>query len=84
MVKVDVTDTGEGIAGEHLPRIFDRFYRADRSRSRSTGGAGLGLAIVRQLVQAQGGTVGVASRPGEGTTFTVRVPAAAPEASHAA
>ena len=74
---------GAGLVPDTV-KTRDRFYRADRSRSRSTAGAGLGLAIVRQLVQAQGGTVGVASRPGEGTTFTVRVPAAAPEASHAA
>ena len=65
-------DTGRGIDAEHLPHVFDRFYRADTSRSRATGGAGLGLAIVRQLVLAHGGTVGVTSRgAGMGSAFTV-------------
>jgi signal transduction histidine kinase len=69
-----VSDSGAGIAAEVLPHIFDRFYRADPSRSRATGGAGLGLAIVRQLVTAHGGTVTVASEPGRGSTFTVTLP----------
>jgi two-component system sensor histidine kinase BaeS len=71
-----VRDTGVGIAPEHLPHVFDRFYRCDPSRSRETGGSGLGLAIVRQLVEAHGGTVTAASVPGEGSTFTVRLPLA--------
>ncbi|GAA0537876.1 ATP-binding protein [Paractinoplanes ferrugineus] len=70
-----VRDTGVGIAPEHLPRIFDRFWRADESRSRSTGGSGLGLAIARKLAEAHGATIGVTSRPGHGTTFTVAFPA---------
>ncbi|MGW6270542.1 sensor histidine kinase [Streptomyces sp. NPDC055060] len=74
-VVVEVADTGTGIAPEDLPRVFDRFWRADKSRTRSTGGSGLGLAIVRQLVEGHGGTVTVGSAPGEGAVFTVRVPA---------
>jgi signal transduction histidine kinase len=71
-VEIAVSDTGAGIATDHLPHVFDRFYRADPSRSRSTGGAGLGLAIVRQLVTAQGGSVTVASDGlGRGATFRV-------------
>lgn len=74
---IEVSDTGAGIAAEHLPHVFDRFYRADASRSRRTGGAGLGLAIVRQLVTAQGGTVSAASDgPGRGATFRVTLRAA--------
>jgi signal transduction histidine kinase len=75
-VAIAVRDTGEGIAPEHLPFVFDRFYRADPSRARATGGAGLGLAIVRQLVEAHGGEVRAESVPGQGATFTVTVPAA--------
>jgi two-component system, OmpR family, sensor histidine kinase BaeS len=73
---IDVVDTGSGIPAEHLPMIFDRFWRGDLSRTRSTGGAGLGLAIVRQLVVAHGGSVSVASAVGVGSTFTVRLPVA--------
>jgi two-component system sensor histidine kinase BaeS len=71
---VTVTDTGSGVETEHLPHLFDRFYRADPSRSRATGGTGLGLAITRHLVEGHGGTVGVASEPGRGSTFTIRLP----------
>ena len=71
---IEVRDTGEGIAAEHLPHVFDRFYRADPSRSRATGGAGLGLAIARQVVEASGGRISAASVPGAGTTFEVRWP----------
>jgi signal transduction histidine kinase len=78
-VSVSVNDTGEGIPAEHLPHIFDRFYRADKSRARQTGGAGLGLAIVKQLVVAHGGTVDVASEPGLGSTFTFTLPVQIPE-----
>jgi signal transduction histidine kinase len=75
-IAISVTDTGEGIDAEHLPRIFDRFYRADSSRDRATGGAGLGLAIVRRLAEAQGGTVTASSAgPGRGATFTIRLSA---------
>ncbi len=72
-VVIEVSDTGSGIAPEHLPHVFDRFWRAERSRNRQTGGSGLGLAIVRHLVEAHGGTVSVASEPGVGTTFTLRL-----------
>jgi signal transduction histidine kinase len=75
-VRVTVRDTGSGIAPEHLPYVFDRFYRADRSRSRQTGGAGLGLAIVKQLVAAHGGEVFVESAPGQGTAFSFTLPVA--------
>jgi signal transduction histidine kinase len=75
-VRLVVADTGTGIAAEHLPHVFDRFYRADPSRARATGGAGLGLAIVKQIVEAHGGTVGVDSEPGQGTRFTISLPAA--------
>jgi len=75
-VEVSVRDTGEGIAPEHLPFIFDRFYRADRSRSRVTGGTGLGLAIARQLVEAHGGRIEVESEVGRGTQFTFTLPVA--------
>jgi len=75
-VAVSVSDTGEGIAPEHLPYIFERFYRADRSRSRATGGTGLGLAIARQLVEAHGGRIEVESEVGRGTRFTFTLPVA--------
>ena len=75
---VTVADTGSGIGSEHLPHVFDRFYRVDRSRTRATGGAGLGLAIARQLIRSHGGTIEAASAgPGEGSAFTVRLPSAA-------
>jgi two-component system phosphate regulon sensor histidine kinase PhoR len=69
-----VEDDGPGIAAEHLPRIFERFYRVDRARSRELGGTGLGLAIVRHLAEGMGTSVVVASEPGQGTRFTVTVP----------
>jgi two-component system phosphate regulon sensor histidine kinase PhoR len=74
-VWVDVRDTGVGIAPEHLPRIFERFYRVDAGRSREQGGTGLGLAIVRHLVDAHGGRVESASVVGRGTTISVLFPA---------
>jgi signal transduction histidine kinase len=73
-VLVSVCDTGEGISPEDLPHVFDRFYRADRSRARQTGGYGLGLAIVKQLVQAHGGTVTVESQLGQGSVFKFTLP----------
>jgi two-component system sensor histidine kinase BaeS len=74
-VRIAVADTGSGIRPEHLPHVFDRFYRADPSRDRATGGAGLGLAIVRRLVEAHGGSVAAASEgEGLGTTVTISIP----------
>jgi signal transduction histidine kinase len=72
---IEVIDRGPGIAADQLPHIFERFYRVDPSRSRHTGGAGLGLPIVKQLVLAQGGRVWAESRPGEGSTFSFTLPA---------
>ena len=73
-VTVAVDDSGVGIAPEHLPHVFERFYRADRARARATGGAGLGLAIVRELVQAHGGQVSASSQVGRGTTIRFSLP----------
>jgi len=75
---LEVVDNGIGISSEHLPRIFDRFYRVDPARGRSTGGTGLGLAIVKHVVTSHGGTVDVASTPGVGSRFVVRLPAQQP------
>jgi signal transduction histidine kinase len=76
-VRITVTDTGEGISAEHLPHVFDRFYRVDRARDRRHGGSGIGLAIVKALVEAHGGSVAAASDgPGQGSTFTVILPTA--------
>jgi two-component system phosphate regulon sensor histidine kinase PhoR len=72
--RIIVTDTGEGIPGQHLDRVFERFYRVDRARSRDLGGTGLGLAIVKHLAKAHGGEVTVSSRIGEGTQFTIELP----------
>ncbi|MGI3202349.1 sensor histidine kinase [Streptomyces sp. GLT-R25] len=73
-VVFEVADTGSGIAPEDLPSVFERFWRAEKSRSRRTGGSGLGLSIVRQLVTAHGGTVTVTSELGTGSVFTLRLP----------
>ena len=73
-VTIEVADNGPGIPAVDLPRIFARFYRVDRARSRELGGTGLGLAIVKRLAQAMGGSVAVASEVGTGTTFTVTLP----------
>ncbi len=75
-IEIQVIDTGGGIAPEHLPHLFERFYRVDKARSRSHGGSGLGLSIVKALVEAHDGSVGVTSQIGHGSTFTVRLPAA--------
>jgi two-component system heavy metal sensor histidine kinase CusS len=73
-VRLHVSDTGIGIAEEHLPHVFERFYRADKARSRAAGGTGLGLSIVQSIVAAHGGNVEVTSAPGEGTRFVVEIP----------
>jgi two-component system, OmpR family, phosphate regulon sensor histidine kinase PhoR len=73
---IRVADTGEGIPEEHLPRIFERFYRVDRARSRELGGTGLGLAIVKHLARAHGGETNAQSEYGAGSTFTIELPAA--------
>ncbi len=76
-VQVSVSDTGIGIAAEHLPRLFDRFYRVDRSRSRTGGGTGVGLTIAKYLVEAHGGTIIAQSDgPNKGSTFTFSIPIA--------
>jgi two-component system phosphate regulon sensor histidine kinase PhoR len=72
--RIIVTDTGDGIAPEHIKRIFERFYRVDRARSRAMGGTGLGLAIVKHLARAHGGEVTVQSTPGTGSIFIIELP----------
>lgn len=76
IVRVSVEDSGPGIAPHHLPRIFERFYRVDAGRARDVGGTGLGLSIAKHLAQQSGGDLGVDSRPGQGSTFFVRLPSA--------
>ena len=71
-----VTDNGIGISAEALPHVFERFYRAEKSRSRGTAGAGLGLSIVQAICRAHGGTVSITSTEGQGTTVQVRLPGA--------
>jgi signal transduction histidine kinase len=73
-VRIEVRDTGEGILSQDLPHVFERFYRGEKSRSRATGGAGLGLAIAKGLIEAHGGTISVESQPGSGTRFVVDLP----------
>src|SRR5699024_6734654 len=82
LVTIDVQDDGEGIPADALPHLFERFYRPDGSRSRASGGSGLGLSIVQSLVKAHGGAITVDSTLGEGTTFRVQLPVA-PEDSPA-
>lgn len=83
-VRVEVADTGSGIAPEHLPHVFERFWRADPSRTRETGGTGLGLAVSRQIVDLHHGTLDVRSDLGAGSTFTLTLPRRAVAASDAA
>ena len=80
-VRIDVTDTGPGIAYEHRNRIFERFTQVDGSSSRRTGGTGLGLAIARGIARDLGGDVALHSRPEEGSTFTLSLPARLAKAS---
>lgn len=77
-VMLQVRDSGMGIAPDDLPYVFERFYRGDESRRRDDGSSGLGLAIAKSLVEAHGGAIAVASAPGQGTTFTITLPAADP------
>jgi two-component system phosphate regulon sensor histidine kinase PhoR len=77
---VSVADTGLGIASEHQPRVFERFYRVDKARSRHSGGTGLGLSIVKHIVESHGGRVSVASTLNQGSTFTIRIPIGRPHA----
>ena len=74
LVQISVTDQGPGIAPEEQERIFERFYRIDAARSRHTGGTGLGLSIVKHVVANHGGEITLWSQPGQGSTFTVRLP----------
>jgi signal transduction histidine kinase len=76
VVEVAVQDTGPGIPPEHLPRLFERFYRVDTARSRDEGGTGIGLAIARSVVEAHGGRIWADSEPGRGSTFTFELPVA--------
>jgi two-component system phosphate regulon sensor histidine kinase PhoR len=76
-IAIEVIDSGTGIAAEHLPKIFNRFYRVDRGRSRQEGGTGLGLAIVKHIIQYHNGQITVSSSPGKGTTFHIRLPSQA-------
>ena len=75
-IQIDIADTGVGIPEEHLPRLFERFYRVDKARSRELGGTGLGLAIVKHIVQALQGQISVQSILGKGSTFSFAIPKA--------
>jgi two-component system sensor histidine kinase BaeS len=75
-IELSVSDNGPGIPPEDIPHIFERFWRAEKSRNRATGGSGLGLAIVKQLIEAHHGEVQVESQTGSGTRFTIRLPVA--------
>jgi signal transduction histidine kinase len=74
MVQIDIADTGSGIAPEHLPHIFERFYRAAPARERQNGNAGLGLSIARGLIEAMHGRISVTSAVGVGTTVSIALP----------
>lgn len=76
---LELSDTGIGIPADDVPKVFTRFWRGEHSRSRATGGAGIGLSIVQELVRAHGGRVEVESAAGEGSTFRVRIPSAGGE-----
>ena len=79
MLRLSVRDFGAGISREHLPRLTERFYRVDAAASRAKGGTGLGLAIVKHIVNRHQGTLSIDSELGQGSTFTVLIPAAAEE-----
>jgi signal transduction histidine kinase len=72
--EIRVADTGVGIDSQDIPRLFERFYRADNSRSRATGGAGIGLSIAKAIVEAHGGTISAASQTGRGSEFCIMLP----------
>jgi two-component system phosphate regulon sensor histidine kinase PhoR len=74
-IRLSVIDQGDGIAPEHLPRLTERFYRVDKSRSRRAGGTGLGLAISKHIIKRHGGHLSVDSRLGQGSCFSVFIPA---------
>ena len=76
LVQIDITDTGIGIPQNDIPRIFERFYRVEKSRSRDLGGTGLGLSIVKHIVESHHGEVWVSSNVGQGSTFSVTIPQA--------
>jgi two-component system phosphate regulon sensor histidine kinase PhoR len=78
-ILVEVEDNGLGIAADHLPRLFERFYRIDKSRSRHQGGSGLGLAIVKHIIESHGQTINVRSQEGEGSTFSFTLKKAKPQ-----
>jgi two-component system phosphate regulon sensor histidine kinase PhoR len=73
-VVIAVSDEGQGVSREHLPRLFERFYRVDKARSRDLGGTGLGLSIVKHVTQVHGGRVSVDSAIGRGSTFRIHLP----------
>ncbi|MGH7271340.1 MAG: sensor histidine kinase, partial [Polyangiaceae bacterium] len=82
-VRLTVCDTGPGIAGEHVPRVFERFYRVDAGRSRALGGTGLGLSIVKHMVETMRGKVHLESTLGQGCSFVVTLPSADSDAGSA-
>ena len=73
-IRIEVADTGIGISSKDLGRVFERFYRADSSRSRATGGAGIGLSITKAIVEAHGGSIQARSEPGRGSEFSITLP----------
>lgn len=74
LATLTVSDTGSGMSADELARVFDRFYRGEQSRSRGTGGVGLGLSIARTIIEAHHGTIAIDSEPGKGTTVRVTLP----------